>query len=128
MIDKQFLESAKYIRSEYLSLDSQLTKHQEDLRKLYDFLNSKSAEIKEYSENFVKKMKTNDDLNRVVSHILKEINNIEDEEKKINTRVEKINLKMDKLRESEKILMSSIRERHPELTVEEIRKEIHENI
>lgn len=128
MLDKQYIESAKYIRSEFLVLNGELTKHQDDLKKLSDFLTSKIGELKSYRDNVISKMKTRDDLTKITEHLLKEIMTIEDEERKINSKVDKINIKMEKLKISEKNLFDSIREKYPEIPVDEVRKQIQSNL
>lgn len=128
MIDKQFIDSAKYIRSEFLLLDKELSKHQNDLKKLSDFLFTKIGDLKDYRDNVVSKIKSKEDLNQITNHLLKEISSIEEEERKINSKVDKLNIKLDKLKESEKNLYSSLIDKYPSLTKEEIKNEIFKHL
>jgi predicted nucleic acid-binding Zn-ribbon protein len=71
-------------------------------------------------------MKTKDQIGVVTQHLLKELQSIEDEEKKLHRKVEKINKELEKLKEEEEVLYKTIKERYPELTDQEIIKEIHQ--
>jgi len=128
MIDSQLIESAKFIRKDYLSLTKNLDKYQDDVKSLGIFLLKKVDEIKKYNDDIIKKIKTKDDISKVTNHILKEIQDIEDEEKKLAEKVESVNLRLEKLRSDELILYNTIKERYPNLTDEQITKEIHSHL
>jgi chromosome segregation ATPase len=128
MIDIQLIESAKFIRKDYLSLTKNLDKYQDDVKSLGIFLLKKVDEIKKYNDDIIKKIKTKDDISKVTNHILKEIQDIEDEEKKLVEKVESVNLRLEKLRSDELILYNTIKERYPNLTDEQITKEIHSHL
>ena len=128
MIDNQLIESAKFIRKDYLSLTKNLNKYQDDVKNLGIFLLKKVDEIKKYNDDVIKKIKNKDDISKVTNHILKEIQAIEDEERKLAEKVESVNLKLEKLRSDEVILYNTIKERYPNLTDEQITKEIHSHL
>jgi chromosome segregation ATPase len=128
MIDIQLIESSKFIRKDYLSLTKNLDKYQDDVKSLGIFLLKKVDEIKKYNDDIIKKIKTKDDISKVTNHILKEIQDIEDEEKKLVEKVESVNLRLEKLRSDELILYNTIKERYPNLTDEQITKEIHSHL
>ena len=128
MIDIQLIESSKFIRKDYLSLTKNLDKYQDDVKSLGIFLLKKVDEIKKYNDDIIKKIKTKDDISKVTNHILKEIQDIEDEEKKLVEKVESVNLRFEKLRSDELILYNTIKERYPNLTDEQITKEIHSHL
>lgn len=128
MIDSQLIESAKFIRRDYLSQSNKLTKYYEDVKELGYFLLKKVDELKKFNDDSVKKIKNNDDLSKVTNHILKEIGEIEIEERKIRDKVDKINLDLEKLKKDEENLYLEIKERHPKLTDDEIVKEIHKHL
>ena len=48
MIDKQYIESAKVIRKEFLRLTNSLDGYQDDVRKLALFLQNKAKEIQNH--------------------------------------------------------------------------------
>ena len=128
MIDKQLIESAKYIRNDFLSLTENLLIYQEEVKKLGNFFLNKSDDLRKYNDDVVKKIKSKNELSIVTNYILKEIQQIEDEEKKLSLKVEDVNQKMEKLRKYEMILYQTIRDRYPDLSDDEIRKEIHSNL
>jgi chromosome segregation ATPase len=128
MIDKQLIESAKYIRNDFLSLTENLLIYQEEVKKLGNFFLNKSDDLRKYNDDVVKKIKSKNELSIVTNYILKEIQQIEDEEKKLSLKVEDVNQKMEKLRKDEMILYQTIRDRYPDLSDDEIRKEIHSNL
>jgi len=125
MIDNQLLESAKYIRKEFLSLKTELDLYQGEVKGLGEFLLRKVDELTKYKDDVVQKIKTKDEIKVVTEHILKNIQEIEDEEKNINRKVDIINKKIDKLKNEEIILYKTIKDRYPKMTDEEIKKEIH---
>lgn len=128
MIDNQLIESAKFIRKEYLSLNSSLEKYQGDVSNLGNFLLSKVEDIKNYKNDVMSKMKSKEDLSKVTDHLVKELKDIEDEEKKLVMKVDSINQKLEKLKKDEDILYDTIKLRYPNLTDDEIKKEIHSHL
>jgi hypothetical protein len=125
MIDNQLLESAKYIRKEFLLLKTELDSYQEEVKGLGEFLLRKVDELTKYKDDVVQKIKTKDEIKVVTEHILKNIQEIEDEEKNINRKVDIINKKIDKLKNEEIILYKTIKDRYPKMTDDEIKKEIY---
>lgn len=128
MIDKQLIESAKFIRKDYLSLSNDLNKYHDDVKSLGNFLLKKVEELSKYNDDVVKKMKNQDDISKVTSFILKEIEGIEDEEKKLVKKVESVNADLEKLRKDEIMLYNTIKERYPNLSDDDIKKEIHSHL
>ena len=98
MIDNQLLESAKYIRKEFLLLKTELNSYQDEVKGLGEFLLKKVEELTKYKDDVIQKIKTKDEIRIVTEHILKNIQEIEDEEKNINKKVDIINKKIDKLK------------------------------
>ena len=125
MIDKQLIESAKYIRKEYLSSYRSLTKYETDIKELSSFLLRKVEELKKYNNDIVKNIRTKDDISKVSLHIISEIQSIEDEEKKLTKKVTDINDKLEKLRTDEQNLYKTIKDRYPNLSDDDMTKEIH---
>ena len=125
MIDNQLLESAKYIRKEFLLLKTELNSYQDEVKGLGEFLLKKVEELTKYKDDVIQKIKTKDEIRIVTEHILKNIQEIEDEEKNINKIVDIINKKIDKLKNDELVLYNTIKDRYPKMTDDEIKKEIH---
>jgi predicted nucleic acid-binding Zn-ribbon protein len=128
MIDQQLIDSAKYIRKNFLTLTERLGTYRKDVIKLHDFLKIKVDEIKEWNDTVLKKMRSKSDATNAINHLMKELTSIEDEEKKIKVKVESINVEIEKLRKEEEILYEAIKKRYPDLTYESILKEIHSNL
>lgn len=128
MIDSQLIESAKLIRREFIRISNNLNGYHDDIKNLANFYFSKVEELKTYNTNVVKKIKSKDDLNKATTHILKEIESIEVEERKLSDKVEKLNLQLEKLNRDETILYETIKKRYPKLTDDEIVKEIHQHL
>ncbi len=128
MIDKQLIESAKIIRNDYLSLTSNLDKYQVEVGNLGKFLLNKVEELKKYNDEVIKKIKNKDDIAKVTSHILLEIQEIEVEEKRIAVKVESINTKLEKLKKDEMSLYQTIKDRYPNLSDDQIVKEIQSHL
>jgi len=81
MIDQQLIDSAKYIRKNFVNLSDKLTIYRDDVKNLADFLFRKVEDIKKYNEETIKTMKSKEELVVVTQHLLKEIQSIEEEEK-----------------------------------------------
>lgn len=128
MIDPSLIESAKIIRKEFLKLNSNLDIYNTEVKKLADFLLEKVEKITEYKDNKISKIKSKDDLSEVVSHLVVEIQSIEDEEERLRRKVEEINTKIEKLRIDEKNLYDAIKKRYPNLTDKQIVQEIHPHL
>ena len=128
MIDKQLIESAKIIRREFLTLSRNLDEYQDDVKNLGFFLQSKASELESYSEKNLKRLSSRDDLDKVVKHILSEVESIEEEEKKLSKKVSAINDKIEKLRKDEIKLYETIKHRYPSLSDDQISKEVQSQL
>jgi chromosome segregation ATPase len=125
MIDKIYIESAKNIRKEFLSLSEKLDNYQSDLNKYVSYLETASVDLESIKNNDVKKMREASDLKDITEKITKKLNEIETEEQKIIHLIRPINDRIEKLREEENYLYGQIKEKYPKLSDEEIIKEIH---
>ena len=128
MIDRQLIESAKIIRREFLTLSKKLDGYQDDVKNLGFFLQNKASELESYSEKNLKRLSSKDDLDRVVRHILSEIDSIEEEEKKLSKKVSSINDEIEKLRKDEVKLYETIKHRYPNLSDDQISKEVQSQL
>jgi chromosome segregation ATPase len=128
MIDEQFIESAKQIRREYLLLVNTLNKYEDDIKGLGNFLLEKVSDLTKYNDDLVKKIKSKEEVSMVTTYLLKEIENIETEERKIYSKVEEINRKMEKLKNEQNILQVMIKERHPQINDIEIKNYIQSQL
>lgn len=128
MIDTQLIESAKLIRKEFLKISNNLNNYHDDIKNLANFYFSKVEELKKYNESTIKKIKNKDDLNKITKFLIQEMESIETEERKLAEKVEHLNKELEQLNKDENILYETIKYRYPDLTDEEIIKEIHSHL
>ena len=128
MINKIYIESAKNIRYEFLNLSKKLDTYQDELTKLFTYLENVSLELQEISKNEVSKIRSKADASVVTDHIIKKMNEIETEEQKLIRLITPINDRIDKLRDEEKYLFTQIKEKYTSMTEDEIRKEIQSHL
>lgn len=128
MIDKRYIESAKQIRSEYLRLNDELNRYQDDVKELGEFLLKKVDELKNFNDKEIKKAKTKDELSQVTKVLVNNLTEIEDKEKIIGAKVSEINKKIERLKKDEIILYNTLKEKYPEMTNEELRDEVQSHL
>lgn len=128
MIDEQLLQGAIIIRRTFLRLTNELSHYQKDVKDLISFLQEKSKKILEIKENGLNRIKTHEEISVVTKKILDEIEQIETEEKRLHSKINRINIEMEKISEDEGVLYNTIKERYPELTDDDIIKEIRQKI
>ena len=124
MINKIYIESAKNIRSEFLNLSKTLDSYNNELVNLLDYLKNISVELEDISKLEVSKIRTKSDASNVTDRIVKKMNEIEVEEKKLIRLITPINDKIERLRTEEILLFTQIKEKYPKLTDSEIKKEV----
>jgi chromosome segregation ATPase len=125
MIDKQYIESAKNIKSEFISLNKKLDIYKKDLENLSEYLQTTIADLNNMTN---KKVDSKHELQSIAENLIKKIEEIEIEEKKMTNLVKPINDRIDKLKEEETILYNALKTKYPNLNDEEMRKEIHSRI
>jgi len=125
MIDKQFIESARNIRSEFLSLNKKLEVYKIDLENLSKYLKDTVKELEGLTSV---KITSKSDLTEMSQNLIKKLEEIDLEEKKISNLVKPINDKIDKLREEENILYKALKEKYPSKTDEQLKKELHSQL
>ena len=125
MIDKQFIESARNIRSEFLSLNKKLELYKIDLENLSKYLQNTVKELEGLTSV---KITSKSDLTEMSQNLIKKLEEIDLEEKKISNLVKPINDKIDKLREEENILYKELKEKYPGKTDEQLKTELHSQL
>lgn len=123
-LDKQYLESAKNIRCEFLHLSKKLDSYHKELTQLYEYLQNVLKELDEINNKEISKIKSANEATIVGNKIVKKIEEIETEQKKLINLVKPINDRIDKLREEENILYNKIKDKYPLLSDDEIKKQI----
>lgn len=128
MIDEHLLESARIIRNNFTRMSRELENYTGDIKKLVNYLEEKIVILKTDTTNKIKALKDKSELPELTKTIIREIEDIELEEKKLQKKVSKINEEMEKLQKEEEILYQTIKQKYPELTDNEIIKQIHRNL
>jgi chromosome segregation ATPase len=122
MIDKQYVESAKNIKSEFISLNRKLENYKNDLKNLSDFLENTVKDLESITNN---KVSSKEDLTDMANKLVKKLQDVELEEIKLTNLVKPINDRIDKLREEENILYKALKEKYPTMTDEQLKNELH---
>jgi chromosome segregation ATPase len=125
MIDKQYVESARNIKTEFLSLSKKLDNYKGDLEKLSSFLQDTVKELQNITE---KKVTSKDDLTDMANKLVKKLQDVELEEIKITNLVKPINDRIEKLREEENILYKSLKVKYPNMTDDDMKRELNSRI
>jgi chromosome segregation ATPase len=122
MIDKQYVESARNIKSEFISLNKKLEIYKKELVNLSGFLENT---IKELDLLTKKQVSSKTELTNVGEQLIKKLEDVELEEKKLSSLIKPINDRIDKLREEENILYKALKQKYPNISDEELKKELH---
>jgi chromosome segregation ATPase len=125
MIDKQFIESARNIRYEFLSLNKKLEVYKIDLENLSKYLQNTVKELESLTSI---KITSKSDLTEMSQKLIKKLEEIDLEEKKISNLVKPINDKIDRLREEENILYKALKEKYPSKTDDQLKTELHSQL
>jgi len=128
MIDQQLIESAKQIRKKYIEIIKEINFHEDDLRELASFLQTKMSEFKRIHEEEFKNKPSQAEVDRITKLVVSEIEDMEVKEGRIKKRFEHLNNELEKLQVEEKLLENTIKERYPSMTTEEIKLEIHKHL
>lgn len=122
MIDKQYVESARNIKSEFVSLNKKLEIYKKELVNLSGFLENT---IKELDLLTKKQVTSKPELTNIGEQLIKKLEDVELEEKKLSSLIKPINDRIDKLREEENILYKALKQKYPNISDEELKKELH---
>lgn len=123
-IDQQIIEGAQRIRKKFLSIVSELSSNQEDLKKIADFLQKKMDDLKNIEKNEFNNKPTKEEIMRVSSIIVKEIEDIELQEQRLTKKFVKMNEELEKLQAEEKVIYDTLKSRYPNLSDDEIKSEL----
>jgi prephenate dehydrogenase len=118
MIDEKFLVAAVNIRKTYIKLISNLNMYEDKARQTLEMLNSIYNRLDELEKDVKKPDK--DDSNSTVNEILKILNDVEDEGKKLESFTDPLNKDIEKLALEEQELYRQICMKHKDMTEDEI--------
>ena len=130
MIDKRFIDSANEIRKEYKRLSKELDKKEEIVQEFKQFLNLKIEDLNKFKEETLKKIqsKSQEDVTKITTELLQKMTEIEVKEQSLSKKIKDIDDRMKKLQNEENSLLKNIQKTYPNLTLEEIKKEVHSKI
>lgn len=126
MINEFFLQSAVNIRRQYLKISNNMELYHNKAKEVIDTLESSVNKLELIQEKV-----TNDknlSAEKSINDILKVINEVEQEGKRLEDLVEPMNKEIEKLSKEENELYKKIKEKHPELSDEEIVKSVENRL
>lgn len=126
MINEFFLQSAVNIRRQYLKISNNMELYHNKAKEVVDTLESSVKKLEEIQE----KVKTDSSMSaeKSISHILKVINDVEQEGKRLEELVDPMNKEIEKLSKEENELYRKIKEKHPDLSDEQIVKSVEDRL
>lgn len=123
MIDKIYIDSAKRIRKDYLELMSPLDFYLEKLKAMSDVFASAISDLEKFNKELHNKTKEGAE-----QELYQRLNAVEEEQQKIFQVVGPINEKIEALRKEEDALWEQIKMRYPNVSEDELIKEIQGGI
>jgi lipoate-protein ligase A len=123
MIHEKFLQSAVNIRRTYLKVSNNLNMYHNRAKDMISSLNEtleKIENLKEVVENSKKQGGTKITEEQAIQELIKIIQEVEDEGKKIESFTDPMNKEIEKLALEEQELYQQIIHAHPNLTEEQI--------
>lgn len=126
MINEFFLQSAVNIRRQYLKISNNMELYHNKAKEVVDTLESSVKKLEEIQE----KVKTDSSMSaeKSISHILKVINDVEQEGKRLEELVDPMNKEIEKLSKEENELYRKIKEKHTDLSDEQIIKSVEDRL
>lgn len=125
MIDKSYIDSARSIKKEFTELSDKLSDYQNYVEQLLNNFRKIANDLEHWRKNDLMKEES---VQSAGNFMISKLDEIEQETEKLNKKIDPINKKIEKLREEELKLYKLIKERYPNLTDEQIIRQIHENI
>lgn len=125
MISKNYLESAVRIRRKYLKVSTNMTVYNKRIKEIVEILENSVVKLEKIQADAENEKGSSKDA---VNGILKVINEIEIEGKRLEEMVDPMNEEIEKLQKEEQELYRLIKEKYPNLSDDEIIKEVHEEL
>ena len=131
MIDEQFLQSAIRIRRTYLKVSNNMDMYKkaaEDTIKKLDETIAKIDKIKKESEESRTDKNSKFSAEKSLNEMLKILNEVDSEGKRLEELINPLNKEIEKLALEEQELYRKIKERHSDLTDEQIVESVRERL
>ncbi len=131
MIDEIYLQNAIRIRRTYLKLSNNMELYQKKAQAVSDKLESTISKIDDLQSRIQESKKDKDDKkdsNYFLIELVKILNEVEEEGKSLETSVEPLNKEIEKLALEEQELYRQIKEKHFNLTDEQIISSVQDRL
>ena len=125
MINKNLLNSAVRIRKKYLKVSSNMNMYNKRAKEIINILENSITKLNDI-QNDINDNKG--DSKEAVNKIMEDINSIDEEGKRLEEMVNPMNEEIEKLQQEEQELYRLIKEKYPDLSDDEIIKEVHEEL
>lgn len=125
MIATFYIESAKTIRSQFLTLSQQLEKHQGELKQISKLLLDTAKELEDYNNNGIYKETS---MESIKTYIVTKLDKLDSESNKLAKKINPINEAIEKLKQDEIQLYQAIKDKYPGLTDLQIQQEIKKHL
>lgn len=126
MIDEIFLKSAINIRREYLKISNNMELYHNKAKSIVN----KLEETLEKIESLQKKIKVENSISNeaAIDNLFQILKDVEDEGDRIEKLADPMNKEMEKLSKEEQELYRQIKEKHSDLTDEQIVKSVQDRL
>ena len=128
MIDEVFLQSAVNIRRKYLKISNNMNGYHKRAKEVYDTLKDSIAKLETLQNELKNKGKNKLNSESALENLLAIIQSVEDEGNKLEKLVEPMNKEIEKLSKEEHELYRQIKEKHKDLTDEQILESVTERL
>jgi predicted nucleic acid-binding Zn-ribbon protein len=131
MVDEKFLQKAISIRRTYLKLMNNMDLYRAKVGQVSERLDGTLKKIDDYQNELKsnsKNQKTNLSETEIFEKLLKIIDEVDDEGKRLENLIEPINLEMEKLAKEEMELYRQIVDSHPNLTEDQIIEKVQDRL
>lgn len=131
MVDEKYLQKAISIRRTYLKLVNNMDLYKAKVLQVSERLNGTLKKIDDYKEELSsnsKNQKNNLSETEIFQKLLKIIDEVDDEGKRLEKLIEPINLEIEKLAKEEMELYRQIVESHPNLTEDQIVEKVQDRL
>jgi Ran GTPase-activating protein (RanGAP) involved in mRNA processing and transport len=124
MISQIYIDKAKKIREDFLRISSTLTVEQTKLNSIYSNFMTYKTDLESIKNNITKESNPE----KIQRDIFEKLTKLEIEGNNLSKIISPLNDQIEKLREQEEAVYQAIKSQYPELTDNDIIKELSEHI
>jgi len=121
VIDPNILNSARKIRSDYNQLVSIMGTYEKEVQSLATFYQKIASDLEEYTKNKIKEKS----IKETEKFLLQKMDELDIESKKLSIKIDPVSKKIENLRDEWNTLYHVIKEKYPDISDENILKEIN---